>query len=105
MMFRESSIPPQPGIPFEVNHNFPSLETMNIKISDKSMPFKARQKVDSKRKLLLNNFDASVSLSGGEKIIKWTNLTFTLNREVILAYYLKILRRDRRKDKILGLTM
>ena len=60
MMLREKSIPPQPGMPFRINHKFPPLAKMHVRISDQCIPFKPRLGGDGKRRLLLNNFDASV---------------------------------------------
>ncbi|MCJ1396229.1 hypothetical protein MMC18_009118 [Xylographa bjoerkii] len=59
LMLRENVIPPQPGVPFAVNHKFPPLEKMNVRIADRLLDFKARPKGDGKRKVLLNNFDAA----------------------------------------------
>ena len=60
MMLRESSIPPQPGMPFKINPNFPPLSTMHVRIPDQNLPFEPPLGGDGKRRLLLNNFDASV---------------------------------------------
>ena len=60
MMLREKSIPPQPGTPFKTNHLYPPLSKMNIRIADQCIPFKPPLDGDGKRRLLLNNFDASV---------------------------------------------
>ena len=63
MMFREpDSIPRQPGWPFKLNPKLPRLDKMNIKVADGITPFMARPRGDGKKKLLLNNFDAAVSL-------------------------------------------
>ena len=60
MMLQKSTIPPQPGMPFKLNHKFPPLDKMNVIIPAKNMPF-AASKNSTKRRLLVNNFDASVS--------------------------------------------
>ena len=60
MMLRERSIPPQPGMPFKVNHKYPPLSKMHVKIADRCIPFEPPLGGDRKRRLLLNNFDASV---------------------------------------------
>ena len=60
MMLRERSIPPQPGAPFEINHKYPPLSKMNIRIADRCIPLEPPLGGDGKRRLLLNNFDASV---------------------------------------------
>ncbi|KAL9064298.1 MAG: hypothetical protein Q9161_008967 [Pseudevernia consocians] len=60
MMFREpDSIPPQPGWPFKLNSKLPRLDKMNIKVADGNTSFIPRPMGDGKKKLLLNNFDAS----------------------------------------------
>ena len=60
-------IPPQPGMPFQLNSKFPPLDKMHIKIASGKTPFNARPTGDGKKKVLLNNFDASVRLTS-EKI-------------------------------------
>ncbi|MCJ1403808.1 hypothetical protein MMC11_007031 [Xylographa trunciseda] len=59
LMLRENVIPPQPGMPFSINHKFPSLDKMNVRIADQILNFKSYAKGDGKRKVLLNNFDAA----------------------------------------------
>ena len=63
MMLREKSIPPQPGTPFEINHKYPPLSKVNIRIADQCISFNPPLGGDGKRRLLLNNFDASVRLA------------------------------------------
>ena len=60
MMLRERSIPPQPGMPFKINHKYPPLSNMHIRIADQCIPFEPPRGGDGKRRVLLNNFDASV---------------------------------------------
>ena len=60
-MLNKNSVPPQPGMPFQLNHKFPSLEKMNVVIPAHNIPFVKASKPDAKRRLLINNFDASVS--------------------------------------------
>lgn len=63
MMFREPDIiPPQPGWPFKLNPKLPRMDKLNIKVADGKASFAARPKGDGKKRLLLNNFDAAVSL-------------------------------------------
>lgn len=63
MMMREKRIPPQPGYPFKVNRNFPSLEALNIRIAgtggrDSTLrPSPASR--NGKVKCLISTFDAS----------------------------------------------
>jgi len=60
-MLEQNSIPPQPGMPFRLNRKFPALENMNVIIPAQNMPFLKSPKSNASRKLLVNNFDASVS--------------------------------------------
>lgn len=60
MMLRERIIPPQPDLPFKVNHNFPPLEKINVRIAGKGMALRPRPGGDGLIKVLLNSFDASV---------------------------------------------
>lgn len=63
MMMQERKIPPQPGIPFKLNHSFPRLETVHIQIagmSGKNMTLKPSPvATDGKIKCIVNSFDAS----------------------------------------------
>ncbi|CAD6567566.1 MAG: hypothetical protein ASARMPREDX12_000532 [Alectoria sarmentosa] len=60
MMFQEpEAIPPQPGWPFKLNPKLPRLDKMNIKVADGNTSFIPRPTGDGKKRLLLNNFDAS----------------------------------------------
>ena len=62
-MMREQKIPPQPGIPFKLNHNFPRLDTLHVQIaglSGKNMTLKPSLAAsDGKIKCIVNSFDAS----------------------------------------------
>lgn len=64
-MLRERRIPPHPGAPFKLNHKLPSLEKMHMKIPEAELPFELRPNRDAKRRIFLNNFDASVSFFPG----------------------------------------
>ena len=63
MMLRDRKIPPQPGIPFKLNHNFPQLDKVHVRIaglSGKDMTLKpSPAALDGKIKCLVNSFDAS----------------------------------------------
>ena len=59
MMLRERKIPSQPDMPFKVNHNFPQLDKINVRIAGKNMALKPRPGGDGKNRVLLNSFDAS----------------------------------------------
>ncbi|KAG8531293.1 Type I Iterative PKS [Bacidia gigantensis] len=52
-------IPPQPGMPFKLNHRFPALNKMHIKIAGSTSSNQSRPSVTDRVKVLLNNFDAS----------------------------------------------
>jgi iterative type I PKS product template protein len=56
-MFQTNTIPPQAGMPHELNPKFPPLADINIDIPDKARPFNAI--AGSPRRILLNNFDAA----------------------------------------------
>ena len=59
MMLRERKVPPQPGMPFKINRNFPQLDKINVRIAGKNMVLKPRPGGDGKIRVLLNSFDAS----------------------------------------------
>ena len=63
LMLRECRIPRHPGTPFKVNHKLPALHKMHMKIPEADMPFAVHSTRDNKRRIFLNNFDASVSPS------------------------------------------
>ncbi|OHW91994.1 polyketide synthase [Colletotrichum incanum] len=65
LMMREKVIPGQPGWPFKVNHRFPSLDPLNVRIATTHFPLKPSPKGDKKIKVMLNSFDAS----GGESCL------------------------------------
>ncbi|KAL4940586.1 hypothetical protein BDV06DRAFT_223961 [Aspergillus oleicola] len=52
-------IPPQPGVPFKINHNYPSLDELNVRIADDKIDFRAPTSGNGKRKVMVNNFDAA----------------------------------------------
>lgn len=58
LMFQKKIIPPHAGIKGRINHKFAPLDKMNIHIADSPIPFEAH---NSRRKILLNNFNATVS--------------------------------------------
>ncbi|PNP56850.1 hypothetical protein THARTR1_03085 [Trichoderma harzianum] len=63
MMLRDGLIPAQPGWPFKVNRNFPSLAKSNVRIATKTLDLKPSSKIDKKAKILINSFGASGSNS------------------------------------------
>ncbi|KAJ0418711.1 hypothetical protein BJY00DRAFT_175444 [Aspergillus carlsbadensis] len=52
-------IPPQPGVPFKVNRNYPALKEMNVRIADDRIEFHKPAGGNGKRKVMVNNFDAA----------------------------------------------
>lgn len=60
LMFREGIIPPHAGIKTRVNTKFPSLPQMNVRIASSAESFGPA--VDGKRRVWINNFNATVSL-------------------------------------------
>ena len=59
-MFEKNVIPPHAGIKGRINHKFPDLDAMNIHIARSKTDFKARSDGEEKRKILINNFNATV---------------------------------------------
>jgi hypothetical protein len=62
MMLKERNIPPQPNAPFKINRNFLALDKLNVRIAGQGMTLKPRSGGDGRIRVLLNSFDASVSL-------------------------------------------
>ena len=61
MMMRKDSIPPHVGIKGSINEKFPPLDEVGVRINRSLTPFKAKAGGDGKRRVLLNNFNATVS--------------------------------------------
>jgi iterative type I PKS product template protein len=55
-MLRNNTIPPHPGFPGPRNPKLNDLDRINIRVSEKALPFRSR---DGTTRILLNNFDAS----------------------------------------------
>lgn len=62
MMMRKNAIPPHVGIKGRINHKFPPLDEINVRIDREVSVFKAHARGDGRRRVLLNNFNATVSL-------------------------------------------
>lgn len=60
-MLRERQIRPHPGMPFTMNRNIPPFKDQCMCIHDEIRAFHAGSD-DDKRRIFINNFDASVSL-------------------------------------------
>lgn len=63
MVLREGKIPPQPGMPFQVNPRLPDLARVNTHIAAENTSLQADPKGDGMKRIFLNSFDASVSHS------------------------------------------
>lgn len=61
LMFEKNVIPPHAGLKGRLNHKFPDLDAMNIHIAMSKKEFKPHSGGDGKRKILINNFNATVS--------------------------------------------
>ncbi|KAL8701306.1 MAG: hypothetical protein Q9201_004977 [Fulgogasparrea decipioides] len=59
LMLQKNIIPPHSGIKTRLNRAFPSLTDMNIHIAESAQAFKPWPGGDGKRKILLNNFNAT----------------------------------------------
>ncbi|MCJ1313534.1 hypothetical protein MMC25_007213 [Agyrium rufum] len=59
LMLKKNIIPPHAGIKTKLNHKFPDLDAMNVKIAREPTAFKARPNGDGRRKIMLNNFNAT----------------------------------------------
>lgn len=62
MMMRKNAIPPHVGIKGRINHKFPPLDEINVRIDRELTAFKAHARGDGKRRVLLNNFNATASM-------------------------------------------
>jgi hypothetical protein len=60
-MLQNDIIPPQVGMPAELNAGFPSLKEFNVHIPQETIQFESSATKDGKRRVFLNNFDAAVS--------------------------------------------
>lgn len=58
---RNNAIPPHIGIKGRINEKFPPLDKVNVCIDRALAPFKSQSGGDGKRRVLLNNFNATVS--------------------------------------------
>lgn len=60
-MMRKNAIPPHVGIKGRINQKFPPLDEVNVRIDRALTAFKAHARGDGKRRVLLNNFNATVN--------------------------------------------
>ncbi|KAL9595245.1 MAG: hypothetical protein Q9179_005058 [Wetmoreana sp. 5 TL-2023] len=59
LMMRKNAIPPHVGIKGRINEKFPPLDKVNVCIDRALSPFTARTGGDGRRRVLLNNFNAT----------------------------------------------
>jgi iterative type I PKS product template protein len=59
LMFEKNVVPPHAGIKGRLNHKFPDLDAMNIHIARSKKEFRRHSHGDGKRKILINNFNAT----------------------------------------------
>lgn len=64
-MMEHNVIPPQPGWPFKVNHQFPDLEPLNVRLATKPRALWPASDQSREVNILVNGFDAS----GGESCL------------------------------------
>ncbi len=57
---RKNAIPPDVGIKSRINRKFPPLDEVNVSIDRTLSAFKAHARGDGKRRVLLNNLNATV---------------------------------------------
>lgn len=62
-MLQNGVIPPSVGVKNRVNSKLPSFDALNICVPHHLTEFKPRTK-NSKRRIVVNNFDATVSFTG-----------------------------------------
>jgi zearalenone synthase (nonreducing iterative type I polyketide synthase) len=61
-MLENGVIPPHPGLKSRLNPDLPPLADMHIEVPSESRAFKAARCGDARRRILINNFNATVSL-------------------------------------------
>ncbi|KAJ4422359.1 Type I Iterative PKS [Gnomoniopsis sp. IMI 355080] len=59
LIMQKRIIPPQPGWPFKINHNFADLDAAHIKISDGTAPLRPSRDGNGLAKIIVNSFDAA----------------------------------------------
>lgn len=58
-MMQKRIIPPQPGWPFKINHNFADLDAAHIRIADGTAALQPSREGDGLAKIIVNSFDAA----------------------------------------------
>lgn len=59
LMMQKRMIPPQPGWPFKINHNFAALDAAHVKIADGTAPLRPSRDGNGLAKIIVNSFDAA----------------------------------------------
>lgn len=59
LIMQKRIIPPQPGWPFKINHNFSDLDAVHIKIADGTAPLRPSRDGNGLAKIIVNSFDAA----------------------------------------------
>lgn len=59
LMMQKRIIPPQPGWPFKINHNFAALDAAHVKIADGTAPLRPSRDGNGLAKIIVNSFDAA----------------------------------------------
>lgn len=59
LMMQKRIIPPQPGWPFKINHNFAALDAAHVKIADGTSPLRPSRDGNGLTKIIVNSFDAA----------------------------------------------
>lgn len=59
LIMQKGIIPPQPGWPFKINHNFADLDAVHIKIADGTAPLRPSRDGNGLAKIIVNSFDAA----------------------------------------------
>ncbi len=60
-MMKKNAIPPHVGIKGRINEKFPPLDKVNVCINRALTPFKPQSGGNGRRRIMLNNFNATVS--------------------------------------------
>lgn len=76
LIMQKGIIPPQPGWPFKINHNFADLDAVHIKIADGTAPLRPSRDGNGLAKIIVNSFDAaggnvSLLLEEAPQVSEW----------------------------------
>ncbi|KAK8016787.1 polyketide synthase [Apiospora rasikravindrae] len=59
LIMQKRIIPPQPNWPFKINHKFPDLDKVHIKVADGTAPLRPSRDGNGLAKIIVNSFDAA----------------------------------------------